>query len=211
MGRPICSVCCGTKRLVEIRCPEDCRYLMSAREHPAAIVRRQQQSDLALLVPFLRDLTERQVQLFFYLQRVVSTHESLDPQMVSSLARLLDDDVAEAASAAAATWETASKGIIYEHHATSPAGERLASAFRSTLREIGDKGGSAFERDAALSLRRIEQAAREVRKSAPVDAANQQASSRAYVDLLARLPVDRGAPGKDAPAESHGPSPLVLP
>ena len=37
-------MCCGTKRLAEIRCPSDCTYLVSAREHPAAVVRRQQET-----------------------------------------------------------------------------------------------------------------------------------------------------------------------
>src|SRR5262245_27935296 len=45
LGKLICAVCCGTKRLVEIRCPSDCSYLASAREHPAAVVVRQQQHD----------------------------------------------------------------------------------------------------------------------------------------------------------------------
>ena len=36
VGRDICAVCCGTKRLVEIRCPATCGYLQSARVHPAA-------------------------------------------------------------------------------------------------------------------------------------------------------------------------------
>src|SRR4029079_6022625 len=34
LGKQICAVCCGTKRLVEIQCPSDCAYLATAREHP---------------------------------------------------------------------------------------------------------------------------------------------------------------------------------
>ena len=49
-ARPqICAVCCGTKRLVQISCPSDCPYLASAREHPPAVLVRQQQHDLGLL------------------------------------------------------------------------------------------------------------------------------------------------------------------
>ena len=47
LGRAICPICCGTKRLVEIQCPSNCAYLASAREHPAAVVRRQQERDVA--------------------------------------------------------------------------------------------------------------------------------------------------------------------
>ena len=51
LHQDICAVCCGTKRLVEIRCPDDCAYLASARRHPAATVQRQHELDVALLLP----------------------------------------------------------------------------------------------------------------------------------------------------------------
>src|SRR5437867_4451151 len=66
LGRQICALCCGTKRLVEIACPSDCPWLVSAREHPPAVAVRRQQHDVGLLVSFMRDLTERQSQLFFF-------------------------------------------------------------------------------------------------------------------------------------------------
>ena len=60
----ICTICCGTKRLVEINCPETCVHLTSAREHPAAVVKKQQERDVAQLLPTISHLTERQHQLF---------------------------------------------------------------------------------------------------------------------------------------------------
>src|SRR4051812_42259083 len=103
----ICAVCCGTKRLTEIQCPEDCAYLSSAREHPAAAVKRQQEHDVAILLPTIQALTERQYQLFFLFQSAIGRHTP------EGFARLIDDDVAEAAGAAAATLETAARGVIY--------------------------------------------------------------------------------------------------
>jgi len=70
----ICPVCCGTKRLTEIQCPDDCAYLSSAREHPAATVKRQQEHDVAMLLPTLRGLSERQHQLFFLFQSLIARH-----------------------------------------------------------------------------------------------------------------------------------------
>jgi len=32
LDKQICAVCCGTKRLVQISCPSDCTWLLSARE-----------------------------------------------------------------------------------------------------------------------------------------------------------------------------------
>src|SRR2546430_11750708 len=48
--------------------------LFRSREHPAAVVRRQQERDLATVVPTMARLTERQSQLFFILHTVISRH-----------------------------------------------------------------------------------------------------------------------------------------
>src|SRR3954465_10781805 len=70
----ICSVCCGTKRLVEINCPDSCVHLATARANPAAVVRRQQDLDAAMLMPTIQKLTERQYQLFFLFHSVIARH-----------------------------------------------------------------------------------------------------------------------------------------
>src|SRR6266850_717586 len=111
LKKTICAVCCGTKRLTEIQCPEDCVYLSTAREHPAAVVRRQQEHDVAILLPTIQELTERQYQLFFLFQSVIARHTP------EGFARLLDEDVAEAAAAVAAPLGTAARGGISEHAA----------------------------------------------------------------------------------------------
>src|SRR5688500_13008856 len=86
LGQTICPVCCGTKRLTEIACPPTCGYLAAAREHPAAVVKRQQERDVALLLPTIRHLTERQYQLFFLMQTLIARHKP------EGFARLLDAD-----------------------------------------------------------------------------------------------------------------------
>src|SRR5918999_1003181 len=109
LGQTICSVCCATKRVTEIACPPDCAYLATAREHPAAVVRKQQERDVAVLLPTIQHLTERQYQLFFLFQTVIARHKP------EGFARVVDEDVAEAAAAMAATLETAARGVIYDH------------------------------------------------------------------------------------------------
>src|SRR5215470_15775800 len=150
LHRTICPVCCGTKRLTEIQCPDDCVYLTSAREHPAAVVKRQQEHDVAILLPTLHGLTERQHQLFFLFQSLIARHTP------EGFSRLLDDDVAEAAAAVAATLETASRGVIYEHAAQSLPAQRLASEMKAMLAEMREKGVKVFDREAAIVLRAIE-------------------------------------------------------
>ena len=86
----ICTICCGTKRLVEIDCPETCVHLTTAREHPAAVVKKQQERDVAALLPSISHLTERQHQLFFLIHSVIARHKP------DTFSRLLDEDVAQA-------------------------------------------------------------------------------------------------------------------
>lgn len=173
LGQAICAVCCGTKRLVEIRCPADCGYLASARDHPPAATVRQQERDLSLLVQLTRDLNERQSQLLVALTTFLASYRPDDLQS------LIDEDVADAAGALAATFETASRGVIYDHRPASLPAGRLASRLRTVILEIAPKHGSTpFERDAAGVLRRIEGAVRELGSLAHESDAGNSASQR---------------------------------
>ena len=109
-------------------------YLASAREHPAAVVRRRQAEDVARLAPTIRHLTERQYELFFLFQSVITRYRP------DGLARLVDADVADAAGALAATLETASRGVIYEHKAQSHLAQSLTAAMKALLEEIRKHG-----------------------------------------------------------------------
>ena len=135
---------------------------------------RQQQRDLGLLVQFMRDLSERQSQLFFVVNSFLVGYRPAELQP------LVDDDVAEAAAAQAATLETSARGVIYEHRPASLPAERLMRALKPLLEEAGGKGSTAFDRDAAVVLRRIEEAARGAR-------AGDEANRRAFLDLIARV------------------------
>ena len=190
----ICAVCCGTKRLVEIHCPSDCAYLATAREHPSAIVVRRHQHDLELAMQVVRDFNERQSQIFLLATTFVVRYKPPE------LHALVDDDLAEAAGALAATFETATRGVIYEHRAASAAGARLAAALTPVLAEAGQQGGTSFERDAAVVLRRLEEAAR---RRSGLD----QNNPRALLELLGRV-IRRT---DEAPKEDAEPSRLIVP
>jgi hypothetical protein len=201
VGQQICAVCCGTKRLVQIRCPADCAWLASAREHPPAAIVRQQQRDLGLFVQSMRDFNRRQSELFFLVNSFLRSYQP------PALQPLVDEDVAEATSALASTYETASRGVIYEHRPASLPAERLSTALKPVLAEAGKGGGSAFERDAVVVLRRVNEAVREI---GATDAANR----RVYLDLLARVIPERSRhddAGDRGDAQSAPPSRLILP
>jgi hypothetical protein len=201
VGQQICAVCCGTKRLVEINCPSDCVWLASAREHPPAAAVRQQQRDRALLMPLMLDFTERQAELFFLIASFIVRYEPPELQP------LFDKDVEEGVGALASTFETAARGVIYDHRASSLPAERLSAALKPALVEMGRRFGTAFERDAAGVLRRMATLAHDVRALEP-------ANRRACLELLRRIvtafPAADAAKGEDS-EESPRPSSLIVP
>jgi hypothetical protein len=159
LNQNICPVCCGTKRLVEIRCTDDCVYLASSRRHPAASVQRQHELDVALLLPAMADFTDRQSRFFFLFQSIALRHPA------DALRPLIDADVAEGAAATATTLEAASRGVIYEQAPATLNAQALSGAFRRAFEEIVQQvpgPRTPLERDAARALRGIEEAARRV-------------------------------------------------
>lgn len=176
LGRSICPVCCGTKRQVEIACPADCGYLSSSRAHPAAIVQRRRERDYRFLLPLVSELSEHQYRLLLASQALILKHSA------SALPAPLDADIADAAATIASTLETARKGIIYEHQATSVPAQRLAAEIRAMFAEIEREGHvRSLDRDGAAILRRIEQGARQAREAFPED------GERAYLSFLGRV------------------------
>jgi hypothetical protein len=183
LGQQICAVCCGTKRLVEINCPADCVYLATARTHPPAVVQRQQEQDRARLLPLLAGLSERQARLFLMLAALIARHQG------EALQKLVDDDIAQAAGAHAATLETAGRGIVYEHRPASLPAGRLLAELKTLVAEMSREGGSALERDAAIALRRLEGASKQSAQ------ANAAVGSDAFQQLLIRVLLPSGRQG----------------
>lgn len=204
LGRMICPVCCGTKRLVEIACPPECPHLAASREHPAAVIRRQQEVDVAALLPSMNGLTERQHQLFFLFQSVIAKSKP------EGLARLTDEDVAEAASACAATIETAAKGVLYEHSPATLPAQKLAGEFRGLLAQVREHGATVYDREAAIALRAIERGARSLTKPD---------EPTTYLALMGRLlQMNKASEGADAaaahevhPAAQRGRGSIIIP
>ena len=149
-------------------------------------------------MPAIRHLTERQHQLFFLFHTLVARFKP------EGFARVVDADVAEAASAVASTLETAARGVIYEHVPQSLVAQRLSSEMKTMLTQMREQGATVYDSEVAVALRAIEQGARDARTRAPGDEV-------AYLELMARLlQVNRaaasGGAGNAKPASS-----LILP
>ena len=190
IGRRICAVCCGTKRQVEINCPPDCSYLRSSQTHPPAVVQRQQERDMLFVLPMMQGLTTRQQEILVLVQGFLRTERP-------DAAALVDDDVARAARALAETYETASRGIIYEHVAALPAAARLGADIKALIERTRGQGITIRDADVAAALRRIERAAEAAAKALP-------GGATAFLGLLKRVLRDPGPTDQNAPDEPAG-------
>jgi hypothetical protein len=202
VGHDICAVCCGTKRLVQINCPPTCGYLQAARLHPPAVEQRRQQDDRAILVASVRDLTGIGQEIFFLLLNVVRS-QAADP-----LRPLVDADVAEAADALASTYETAARGVIYEHPVGSMPAQRLLLEWKTALKEAAADGQSRrVEREALHALRNLASGVRAVGQT-------EGSGPTAYAQLIGRV-LSRAASRAREPlpeqASSDTGSGLILP
>lgn len=132
---------------------------------------------MAALLPSMQGLTERQQQLYFLFETVIASTQS------DELTRLVDGDVAEGAAAAAATLETAARGLIYEHSPQSIPAQKLASGLLALLGRVREQGATVYDREAAAVLRSIERGAVETRTRVASDGD----PATAYLSVVKRL------------------------
>jgi len=189
LGHSICAQCCGTKRVVEVACPPDCGYLLSSELNPTAAVQRQRERDLRFLLPLLGGMTEGQQKLTLSVQGFLISGR---PETVA----LVDKEIEHATKALADTYETASRGIIYDHGSTLPAAERLGSDLKTLIETERTEGLRVGDAEVAGVLRRVEDGARQAQSD--LSGADGDDKS-AYLQLLKRmLRVPPPASGSDA-------------
>jgi hypothetical protein len=145
----------------------------------------------------LRDLNGRQSHLFFLIATFLLRYEP------AQLPALIDEDVAASAAALAGTYETALRGVIYEHRPASLPAARLADALDAMLADARKLAPALFERDAAVVLRRIEECAHSLGPPGP------SGGTRAFFQLLARVIRQTDSPDPDS-AASEAPR-LIVP
>jgi hypothetical protein len=202
LDRNICAVCCGTKRLLEVTCPPDCGYLKTSQAHPPASVRRQQERDLGFLMAMHEGLSPAQSDLFWTILTFVVGFRG-DPLM-----KVVDDDLSDGAAALAATYETAGRGVIYEHRPQSLIAQRFVTdlqRFLGTLAAETQVAASHVERDAAVVLRRLEVGARNVRKTV-----DEGPATALGIILRVSMHAGREARGGTAATAVEPPRPTII-
>jgi hypothetical protein len=148
---------------------------------------------VAVLTPALAGLSEARQQLFLFTITLVDRFrgEGLDAAS--------DADAAAAAAALAGTYETASKGLIYEQRPDALPAQRMAEGIKEMLDQLGHGRPSGFAADAAAVLRQLENRIDAVQRAAAGD-------PRAFLSLAARVARRLGgpAPGEVAAGSEAG-------
>ena len=104
-GAKICSICCGTKREVEIDCPGDCVHLRKGRSFESA--REHRHDPRHSTRQFNQQLLYRNTAAINALAHAILEERVRAPGMV-------DQDVRDALDAVRATMKTLSSGIHYD-------------------------------------------------------------------------------------------------
>ncbi len=124
-GDPICSRCCGSKRRTEIRCPDGCPYLHG--EHDPLWESPEKRTEEVQLIAHFADVQREQVPLLVFL------HHLLLQGRQNFGADLSDSMTLEILTTLVRTFETLSKGIIYEHQTESPQLQAMISWLGNVL------------------------------------------------------------------------------
>lgn len=159
-----------------------------------------------MLTPALAGLSEARQQLFLFGLTL------LDRFRGNGLDAASDADAASAAAALAGTYETASKGLIYEQRPDSAPARRIADGIRGIFEQLGSGRPSGFAADAAAVMRQVEDRIRAVQRATPGD-------PRAFLGLAERMARRLGNPGLEgSPVEGEpasgggtGSSSIIIP
>lgn len=131
----ICPRCCGEKRVVEIRCPEDCPYLSDG-------VNYQWVKTYTAILDWI-EVPARKRQFY---ETTLQYHEILGVLELAiidysqGLRSLTDDIILEAVETLLGTYQTEEKGIIYEHVSPNPLAQSLVRDLHEALEEEEDDG-----------------------------------------------------------------------
>jgi hypothetical protein len=138
-GASICPHCCGTKRRVEIDCPEDCVYLSGAHAPAWEGRETERRRDARRLAPFAQGLSEPQMRLLFLALAGLSAVRARRPDLTDAL-------LGTAVEALRKSAETRSHGILYEHPPEDLRAVGLVDELKH-LFEAKDEAGSAIAPD----------------------------------------------------------------
>jgi hypothetical protein len=182
----ICPLCCGEKRVLELDCPETCRYLREGREHESAEFGRRLRS----LDPVRQEKSRR---VLSENQDVVAHLEYTIAQQRLQSRHLEDADVSKAVDILLEAYRTEDKGILYERNCDDLRAEPIRMELRKILesyRNPEEDGGIADPQRTRLPLRNAIECLEFLQFMIEVYS-DDAGSSGGYVNFLARMTPKR--------------------
>jgi hypothetical protein len=182
----ICSHCCGTKRRVEIDCPDDCVYLQGAHAPSWEGREAERRRDARRVAPHLDPLTETQTQLFLValvgITGIRRARRDLDDQLLL-----------QAAAALRRTVETRVGGLLYEHQADDLRAQGLVHDLKELFESVDEEGRPVTpdDRDLLAALSALEAAVQTT--------VEETVGSTAFLDTAGRLAGQLGAAARARP------------
>jgi hypothetical protein len=181
---PICAQCCGEKRILEIDCPESCKYLKAGREREAEDYRKHLQN----MDPMAQ---EKHRKVLFDHQSVIAHLEyAISRQRILSR-DLCDKDVVQAVDSLLETYRREDTGLIYERTEDNLRIESLRRDLRGIIEsyrnpEGEEEKGIVDPRNTRLQLAAAIDCLQFIRSLAATYLKDRDSGS-GYVDFLARI------------------------
>ena len=140
LNRQICAQCCGEKRVVKIACPPDCAFLTTGQAYHGAkkytsLLQNEENPQKRFK---LLQTMEKNAEIIVLLEEVIV-------QYAGSLTSIRDRDVLESVQLLKGTYQTESRGIIYEDEPGGVVYGVFLAAFRADdvafLQRLGGHAG----------------------------------------------------------------------
>ena len=137
LNRQICAQCCGENRVVKIPCDPDCAFLTTGQAYHGskkytALLENEENPQKRLKL--LRTMEEN--------AEIIVLLEQVMVEYAGSLTSIRDRDVLESVQLLKETYQTESRGIIYEKSSSNPLAQALVHEMRDTLERKRAKGAS---------------------------------------------------------------------
>ncbi len=183
-GQPICPLCCGEKRVLELDCPETCAFLKAGRERDSEEYAKLMRSQDPLLQEKHRRILSENQDVMAHLEYTIAQYRLVSRD-------LTDRDLRGAVDILLEAYRLEDKGILYEQEAGDLRVEPLRRELREVLESYRNPGGEGAKgtvdpRYTRLHLQSAIECLELLQAMIVLYSGNHHSGS-SYVDFLARM------------------------